>query len=203
MSFALGIEIFQSERVLLLEEVKRIPRQSVTSSWGGSPLLYPFSWSVALDPTTLWFSCSLPGGSAIKPGTTSGEFVEGLWEYDVAELFVRDARGAYQEFNLSPNGAWWSMTHSEYRVRSNESRPPKCLFVKTAILEGSWEVVAAFDIGSLQVPLAEGSVVHVTGIHYAAQPVYLSSNPARDIAPDFHHSSCFSPIVMSDYASLE
>ena len=147
-----------------------------------------------MDTATAWFCCSLPGGSRVKSGTAHGEFVEGLWEYDVAELFVRDAHGAYQEFNLAPNGAWWSMTHTEYRVRSNESRPARCLSVATTILDGHWEVVAAFDRRSLQVPLEEGSLVHVTGIHYAAQPIYLSSKPPRDTAPDFHHPLCFSPV---------
>ena len=130
----------------------------------------------------------------MKSGSARGDFVEGLWEYDVAELFVRDARGAYQEFNVSPTGAWWSMTHTEYRVRSNDSRPARCLSVTTKVFDGQWEVVAAFERKSLQVPVEEGSLLHVTGIHYAAKPIYLSSNPPHDLAPDFHHPSCFSAV---------
>jgi hypothetical protein len=190
----LTISIFQSERPLSAQAMKALPQQSLSSSWDATPIVYPFSWSLALDPTTLWFFCSLPGGGHVKSAAARGDFVEGLWEYDVAELFVRDAHGSYQEFNLAPNGAWWSMTHSEYRVRRDESRPATCLSVTTNVLDGCWDVVAAFDRRSLQVPLEEGSLVHVTGIHYAAQPIYLSSRPPRDIAPDFHHPSCFSPV---------
>lgn len=197
------IDIFQSERALSVEVVASLPRQSLSVGWNRAVLSRPFAWSVSLDPTVLWFGCSLPGGSRVKSGTHRGEFVEGLWEYDVAELFIRDAQGAYQEFNVAPNGAWWSMTHSEYRVRSNQSCPAKCLSVTTNISDGYWDVVAAFDRRSLQVPLEKESLVHVTGIHYAAQPIYMSSRPPRDIAPDFHHPSCFSPIAASGTPSAE
>ncbi len=45
-------------------------------------------------------------------------FVEGLWEHDVAEFFLLDRRrGTYQEYNLSPGGAWWAAAFSAPRVR--------------------------------------------------------------------------------------
>lgn len=197
------ITIFQSRSALSVDGVRALPLQSTSVSWSHIPLERTFSWSLALDPATVWFRCSLPGGRTVKSDTKSGEFVEGLWEFDVAEVFVQDAHGAYQEFNLAPNGAWWSMTHSEYRVRSKDSCPAKCLSVTTGIFDGYWEVVAAFERGSLQVPLELGGFVHVTGIHYAAEPIYLSSHPPRNIAPDFHHPSCFLPVVISDLQRSE
>ena len=151
------VSVFQSKCALSADDVRSLPRQSISSSWEHVPLSYPFSWSLALDPATMWLCCSLPGGGTVKSGSARGDFVEGLWEYDVAELFVRDARGAYQEFNVSPTGAWWSMTHTEYRVRSNDSRPARCLSVTTKVFDGQWEVVAAFERNRCRFPLRRGA----------------------------------------------
>jgi len=62
-----------------------------------------------------------PDSSGLK-GATKGDYVEGLWEADVAEFFLAKANTAgsfnYLEINVSPEGAWWSMEHHGIRQRS-------------------------------------------------------------------------------------
>jgi len=159
-------------------------------------LSVPFSWSVALDPEALWFVCSLPGGHVCTRLGTKGEFVEGLWEEDVAELFIKTADGRYQEFNIGPSGAWWSMTLSGYRTRSVSPQRPELLAVATDVGSDRWEVVAAFARNALDVELAPTSSVRVSGMWYRPEPCFLSSSPVPDVAPDYHHGACFEPVSL-------
>ena len=55
-------------------------------------------------------------------------FVGGLWERDVGEFFLMAEDGSYQEFNLSPTGAWWS---ARFRGHRDFTREDQCPSVKT------------------------------------------------------------------------
>jgi hypothetical protein len=56
------------------------------------------------------------GGGSASAGAP-GNFLAELWRHDVAELFIADpASGRYFEFNLAPNGAWWSCEFTAPRV---------------------------------------------------------------------------------------
>ncbi len=175
----------------------QLPRRSHNQAWRGEELSSPFEWGLALDPTSLWFVARIPAVAASSCVRRKGHFVEGLWESDVAELFLRDAHGRYQEFNISADGAWWSMTFSNYRERHSKPRRP----VKTAIAvrhdAASWMAVLGIEIQTLDVSLREPLQAHVSGILYgAAEPLYLTSCPQPNFAPDFHDPRCFSAVVL-------
>jgi predicted amidohydrolase len=57
----------------------------------------------------------------LHPKSRPGLFMPGLWEHDVAELFIAHPGGRYFEFNLSPNAAWWSCEFKAPRVREEET----------------------------------------------------------------------------------
>ena len=64
----------------------------------------------------------------------------------------------------------------------------------------SWSVSASVLIAALGVPVGEDMLVHVASIMHpqsapcsgaGVSPVYLSSCPVPNTAPDFHHRGCF------------
>lgn len=130
------------------------------------------------------------------PNALSGEFVEGLWNGDVGELFIMSSDGAYQEFNFSPSGAWWSMKHAAYRVRVPDESRPSLSFLDVSVQVGLWQLVAAIERESLQVELGTTSKVHIAGYWYDPSPRFLSSRSVKGIEPDFHHAGCFGAVEM-------
>ena len=188
------MKVHESSTQLSQQQALALPRESRASDWHGARLPIPLSWSIALDPQALWFVCTLPGGG--RSSSTSGEFVEGLWEEDVAELFIKSPSGAYQELNIAPSGAWWSMTLTDYRVRSEVAQRPHLLSLSTFVDGESWNVVVSLARSTMEVPVSPDSLLHVSGMWYQPQPCYLSSRPAPDEAPDYHHRECFERAVM-------
>lgn len=125
-----------------------------------------------------------------------GTFVEGLWEKDVAELFVAEPSGCYQEINLSPTGAWWSATFSGYRERENEVRPS--VEIETRIGDGEWTVGLRMSISELSVG-AEADVLlySPTAILYGPEPFYFAPHHEGEGEPDFHRAELFKPLGSS------
>lgn len=130
-----------------------------------------------------------------------GAFVEGLWDGDVAEVFIKSAAGRYQELNLAPSGAWWSMTLSDYRKRAPNARRPELLYVDSTVGDGQWEVVAAFKRRTLDVDITAESSVHVSGMWYRPQATFLSSHPPAGVDPDYHHGECFQSVSFTSVGS--
>jgi hypothetical protein len=81
-------------------------------------------------------------------GDSEGTFIEGLWEADVAELFLLNPEtGFYTEFNLGPRGGWWCCSFSSPRVRVEASPNPLSGVKATASCsETGWD-------SSLAIPL--------------------------------------------------
>lgn len=188
------ITIYRSARALTSQEVKRLPRQSIARAWSSAQLSRPFSWTFAIDPENLWFLCDLEGGQMWSRDRSKGEFVEGLWEADVGEFFLKDSNGRYQEFNLAPSGAWWSVVLESYRSRASDYAVPQVTHIHTEVREGEWSGVIAVRRESLAVALSSESSMHVSGVRYHPSVEYFSSHPDRAVEPDFHRASCFQPI---------
>jgi hypothetical protein len=189
------MKVYESLTSLSAEDLRALPRESRGIDWSGNPLPHPLAWCIALDPDTLWFLCSLPGGG--RSSSIRGEFVEGLWEDDVAELFIKSPAGMYQELNFAPSGAWWSMTLDEYRLRRSSPQPPEIRHLTTSVSVGEWSVVVGLTRSSMEVPLTPQSCLHVSGMWYREEPCYLSSSSTlHQFAPDYHHGSCFEVVEM-------
>jgi len=194
-----SIHLYSSNQILSADQVRGLPSQSKSTDWHGAPLSVPLSWTVAVDPRAIWCVCCLPGGLVSAASGSSGEFREGLWNGDVAELFLKGRDGSYQELNLSPSGAWWSMTFIGYRERHPTPGRPKPLHISTAVGAHGWEVIAAFGRESLDVEIAPAMLIHVSGMWYTPGPVYLSSLPPQGVEPDYHHAECFQSGVLVEY----
>ncbi len=188
--------VFDSPVTLTQSRVRGLPHGSVGSCWHGEALSSPLWWVVALDPKHLWFAGSLPGGGVRIPHAKHGEFVEGLWEADVLELFIKQPGGRYFEFNVSPQGAWWAMELSAYRERVSYLRLPKVDLIETEVLSDRWTALVCLERGSLPLDISAGSTLHVSGVFNDKKPRYLSSNPVANVAPDFHHLDAFQRVSL-------
>ena len=190
----MSITVFESSTLVVPEHLDCLPLQSEALSWDGECLPYPLQWLIVRDPRKLWFVVSAPGGSAFERHHSAGDFVEGLWERDVAELFIKESSGRYQEFNVSPGGAWWTVVLSSYRTREAKQPEMPDPIIRAQVGEGRWRALLGVDLSSLAVDLSESSSLHVSGITQKPQRLFLSSRPVASVEPDFHHPGAFVPV---------
>ena len=125
-----------------------------------------------------------------------GEFVEGLWNEDVAELFLAGPGNSYQELNFSPTGAWWSALFSGYR-KLDRACPELQPELEVVSGEGFWQVQCHLALASL-VPWREAPRLswrlHVASILFPEDPEYLCSGHHQGGTPDFHLRGNFHPL---------
>lgn len=176
-----------------------LPWTEIDSDWYGRKLDAPLKFRLELyrlrsgAPDLLVVRFELPVSPTPRDDTAPGEFVEGLWNFDVAELFLLDAAGAYLEFNLSPYGEWWACRFSDYRAGSS---PQHGLRVKprARITSDGWSgelYIPAAEISSTGINPTEAKI-HISAIlGSGADRRFISSRPCYGIDPDFHHAEVF------------
>ncbi len=173
-----------------------LPLLGITKDWHGSPLASPAGFSLAIDDSRLWFIATHRTAAALHPQARPGKFQTELWKYDVAELFLADPSGdRYFEFNLAPNGAWWSCEFKAPRVREEEveiAMPEVSTFSELAP-DGGWVAAMAIPLDLLRARLDFGpqSLGNVTFILGNPEPKYLTANHLGPGEPDFHRPGKF------------
>jgi len=161
---------------------------TLETDWFGRPIAAPPSLSVERDDGALVFTASRESSPPRHPSASAGAFVEGLWEYEVAELFLADATG-YLELNLAPCGAFWAQRFDAPRVRS-ERQPDPAVFLATAA--PGWS--ASLRIPDTLVPT--DLRFNLTFVTAAREHLSLAELPGP--RPDFHQPSAFLDAPTSD-----
>jgi hypothetical protein len=190
------MKVYHTNEQLDRERLESCPWSFQSRSWDGDELVVPLQWRVAYDPDHLWFMASVPGKAWFNAALGRGQFFEGLWEQDVAELFVMTDRGLYQEFNVSPSGAWWSCRFSAYRVRQQESTVPSGASTEVLVDEASWQALLSIPRRELLASPSEITAMHVAAIVHTPTLRYLSSAPVTGEQADFHRRECFTPVEL-------
>jgi len=171
--------------------------QEVSTIWSGRPLAQPYRWTIVLDPETLWFGVEFPKGPPKPTRFEQGSFVEWLAQQgDVAELFLMNQAGEYQEFHLTGDGAWWAMTFSGYRQRAADSvKPGRAVCFVDGEADG-WRGVLGISRSDVVIALGEGSLAQVSAcLHEQSHVSYVSSAGCPSYEPDFHDRRSFQPLV--------
>lgn len=176
-----------------------VPMASIDRDWYGVALDVPAAYALVLDPSCLWFLASRARPASPSPQAGPGEFVAGLWQHDVAEFFLHDpGSGRYLEFNLAPNGAWWSAGFVAPRVPEpgGELRIPGVQTYSRTSAAGHWLVAASMPLDFLRQHYAFGthSRMNVTFILDSPEQTFLSANPPVEGEPDFHRLDLFSTV---------
>lgn len=193
--------LFTSPQPMVWGELD-VPVFGLTKDLRGDALKNPASFSLVTDDRHLWFLASHQQPARIHPQARPGAFHADLWQHDVAELFLADpASGRYFEFNLAPNGAWWSCEHTAPRVRAEEmdiAMPEVATFSDLAP-DGGWLVAIAIPLDLLRARLDFGPATRANVTMILESPVqrFLSANDLGPGEPDFHRPDRFSQILFT------
>jgi hypothetical protein len=169
--------------------------------WFGRPTRHEASFRLSLQAGTLLYEFWANKAPQADLSHRPGDFVEGLWEHDVAELFIMAPEGRYQELNLSPCGAWWSATFDEYRKRSAAWRCPS-VSTDAGWDDRSWWAKLAINLEDLVVLEGRGleeAWLNVAAILDPESPEYLCLGAGAQAGePDFHRNVNFLPVCLME-----
>ena len=171
---------------------------TIDKDWFGRVIAPPIHYSVWPTPTKLYFRFTVPLGNAPILVGRPGEFCEGLWDGDVAELFISsEADSQYIEFNLGASGAWWMQHFAAYRARTPDT-PRTPVIISSEIRENNWT-------GSIEIPVDDLALDIDCKILFNACFI-LGDNPRHfisasggisDIEPDFHRRELLRPLILT------
>ena len=171
----------------------------IESDWHGEKFAKPITFGLAVDKDYLWFVAGHQQPASIHPGAKPGAFQAELWKHDLAEFFLFDpTTGKYLEFNLAPNGAWWSAMFTGPRVRENEEEVPFEEVATYADLapHGSWMTAAAIPLKHLrsQLNFGDASQMNVTFIVNSPDQKFATAADLGKGEPDFHQPDKFKKV---------
>lgn len=189
------MRILRSDTTLVWGELD-LPVMGMNSDWHGAALNPPLCFAIAADSASLWFVATRQAPAACRPGAEPGSFTERLWEYDAAELFLADpASGAYLEFNLAPNGAWWAAKFTAPRVRAGEQPdfPSTVTSHWGDVSDGAWCAAIRVPLALLEKEIAFGveTTANATAILNSPHQTFHSALKLPGTNPDFHQPSSF------------
>lgn len=192
------LPVYRSSKPLTLSQLFSLNMQQIDYDWFGERMKNPPRFVVAVDAERLYLAAMVESSAWHDPATSQGQFVEGLWNKDVAEIFLTNAGDtAYQEFNLSPRGAWWSCAFSKYRKRDSQLfKMPQRVETFSDIQQSSWKAGLAVPISDLSVPLAleETTRANVCFVLGKTKRHYLSWTNIQNYDPDFHRADQFEDV---------
>jgi hypothetical protein len=195
--------VFTSPQRLIWGELD-VPLFGLAKDLDGILLQEPATFSLVVDAQHLWFIASHRKSARLHPQARPGRFQAELWRHDVAELFLFDpVSGRYFEFNLAPNGAWWTCEFIAPRVRADlaEIAMPDVATFSELSADGSWVAAMAIPVDLLKARLNFGNETHVNVTMIIESPVqkFISATDLGPGEPNFHQPAqfpkiCFQPL---------
>jgi hypothetical protein len=168
-----------------------------TVDWFGQTSPWAPEMALELEDGRLRFQFRASKKANCNESLQRGEFVEGLWEQDVAELFLAGPGERYQEINVSPTGAWWCARFNGYRQRVETARFPVEIQVERN--DTSWQVLFSArvaDLDAWQGLEQSERRASPTAILHGPDPAYFAWNwnPTKSGDPDFHRKDLLKPL---------
>lgn len=176
-----------------------VPLLGMDKDLAGEAMLPAAAFSLVMDPQRLWFLASHRAAASLHPDARPGGFLAGLWQHDVAELFLADPEsGRYLEINLAPNGAWWTCEFTAPRVRADEvdiAMPDVATFSELAA-DGTWVAAMSLPLDLLRARIRFGgtTLANVTMILGTPAQRFLSASDMGPGEPDFHQPGRFQQV---------
>lgn len=164
----------------------------ITCAWDGSPLVADESARLVLradegrDLVELGVEARYFGDAA--PGEGPGR-LDGLWEFEVVELFLLGRDEHYLEIELGPHGHWLALALEGRREVIDASVP---IGFDASIRESRWRGRAQIPRSALPPGLDRANAYAIHGM--GASRRYLAMTPVPGPHPDFHRLECFEPI---------
>lgn len=197
-----GPKIFQTSLLHNFDSIQLFEMQNFVSRFGVSDPLFDPTYSVVIDPDNLFFSVKIPETRNFDKSLNTGQFKPDLWKHDVVEIFFASDKNCatqsstvgqdcpYQEFNVSPAGAYWTVKFSAYRSRIPGTEEPV-----TGLQVESRSTITG-KILSIMIPknniinqcsLGNNSRINCCAILGNEPRTYFSTAALDNVKPDFHH----------------
>ncbi len=195
------IPVTQVTGDLSWEELFSFDSIALNRDWDGLVVSSPLALSLALNEHHFFFAVTGVGVPHCAPDAAVGSFSEGLWHYDVVELFLgRTGAESYQELNLGPQGAWWSCLFEGYRKRyPGAIDAPSAVSVFADRSDTVWQAAIALPLSGLLVDFNEPSTIraNISAILTEnSKRRYLSYAKIDAKEPDFHRLNDFCPLQL-------
>lgn len=174
-------------------------RVQLKRDWFGKSFDEPVGVSFAVDHTHFHFLACRNRNALIHPEAEPGKFQPELWKYDVAEFFISSAKdegSEYLEFNLAPNGAWWSCFFQKPRVPLR-AVPLEGVITSAEVGEGFWKVHAAIPREEIPWLDPESCLLNAAFILDSPEQRFVTLANLGDGKPDFHRPQDFLPMRLS------
>ena len=178
---------------------------AVMHDWNNAKLDIPVGYSFSMDEKALWFIATHSKPALLHPDAQPSAFVSGLWEYDVAEFFMRNPlNGHYLEFNLSPNSAWWAAEFSGPREMQEELPLLEVETFADLDANGSWLAAARLDLAMLKkrFGFSAETAMNTTFIIGSPEPQFVSVADLGGGELDFHRPDEFRKVEFVDEEKL-
>ena len=171
----------------------------ILTDWSGSQITKLSKFLFWVDRTHFHFLASQKGTSGMNhPDSRLGQYQAELWKYDVAEFFLLSSdKSRYLEFNLAPNGGWWSSAFTA-PLQAAPGEPSPIPDVKTsaeATSEG-WQARASIPLSWLQEVYGFGESSHLNACFILNSPdqIFVTAGDPPEGKPDYHRPDLFPPI---------
>ena len=174
---------------------------TIAKDWFGTTLEAKPSFRLLLHPgEAIEFIATAAKSPVSAMDSSPGEFSEGLWQHDCAELFLANpATGHYLEVNLAPNGAWWTCLFETPRLRAMVENLPLDGVIAEGI-EGVAQWEARLRIPLIALPAEIGSDLHVLRgnvtfcLGSAPRQLYATYAAPPEGNPDYHRPDRWLPL---------
>lgn len=189
------MQCFTSKSELIWGELD-LPMMGISKDWKSNPLQPPIAFTVATDPSNLWFLVMRTAPAHPAEIAIPHKFSEELWNGDLAELFLKSNNdSSYLELNLAPNAAFWACLFTENRKRSTSQLDFSSVITTyhSEIENGGWLCGLSIPLSTLKECLNFNEETHANACFILNSPnqTFHSATPLPGSEPDFHQAEHF------------
>ncbi len=163
---------------------------STTKTWDGEPAADSEKMEIRFSVKDLELEVEVQGPlhGDPAPAAPAGE-LDGLWCYEVAELFLLGADGHYLEIELGPHGHYLILDLSGVRQVKRSLSPIRYV---TNITGSRWKGVLTLALDQSILPFSHANAYAIHGLGVKRR--YLAAVPVPGNKPDFHQPRYFASL---------
>jgi hypothetical protein len=190
--------VFFAEKPPTFDELSRHGSELLTD-WSGSQITKLSKFLFWVDRTNFHFLASQNGTPGLNhPDSQPGQYQAELWKYDVAEFFLLSAdKTRYLEFNLAPNGGWWTSAFtSPLKPAPGEPAPVPGVETSAEVSPEGWRAHASIPLAWLQenYGFSESSFLNACFILNSPDQIFVTAGDPPAGKPDYHRPDLFPQI---------
>jgi hypothetical protein len=169
------------------------------TDWSGSKITKLSKFLFWIDQTHFHFLASQEGTPGLHhPDSRPGQYQAELWKYDVAEFFLLSSdKSRYLEFNLAPNGGWWSSAFSAPLIPApGEPLPIPDVKTSAEVNSDGWRARASIPLSWLKkhYGFSKSTFLNACFILNSPDQIFVSAGNLGDGDPDYHRPKHFPPL---------